>query len=126
MIFQKQIDFIKTKIKTFFSFIKRKKDAFVKFVKEHTKTFIFITATPILFIAGFFVPFKVTWFTTLIEASLLFSWLHYRKFVKHTHEDTFVTVDTNYYRDWIVNIWFVYTVLYVFYIYMCLIGHQFL
>jgi hypothetical protein len=126
MIFQKQIEFVRSKISGFFSFIKRKKDAFVKFVKEHTKTFIFITATPILFIAGFFVPFKVTWYTTLIEFSLLFSWLHYRQIIKHIHENTFVTVNEYYYRTPLINIWFCYTVLYVFYIYMCLMGKQFL
>lgn len=59
---------------------------------------------------------------TLILIGLWFCTLFFKKKIKFEHEGTQVYGETFYYKDWLINISFIYSMFFAYFIYLCLLA----
>jgi len=94
-----------SKIKDFFI---RKKNLFIAGIV----TFIYIVLFP-------FIPYKFTYVTTAIFLTLWFLVFKTKVIINYEHENSVIKGKTSYYRGWLLNISFIYSMFFIFYLYLC-------
>ena len=94
-----------SKIKHFFIM---KKNLFI----VSSIVFLFIVLFPII-------PYKFTYITSSIFLTLWFLVFKTKVKINYEHENSVVKGQTSYYRGWLLNITFIYTMFFIFYLYLC-------